>query len=1277
MEDTTQIEGIAVIGMAGRFPQAANVEQFWQNLIKGKDCFTEFSIEHIVNEGISRETAESPTYVKRSPVLSDPGAFDNRLFKYSPREAELIDPQHRIMMECAWEALENSGHDPHRFPGLIGIWTGVGVNNYFIKNILSQGEFEEVADSQTIIANDKDYMASRIAYKLNLKGPAVVVQTACSTSLVAVNMACLSLLTYQCDMALAGAVFLQAPRARGYIYHEGEIFSPDGFVRAFDKGANGTVLGEGCGLVVLRRLEDAIQDHDNILAVIRGSAVNNDGSDRAGYTAPGVNGQVELITMAQTMAGVSPDEISYIEAHGTGTTLGDPIEVSALTQVFCKITDKKGFCGLGSVKNNIGHLDVAAGIAGLIKTICALKNKQIPPTINYTEPNPDIRIPESPFYVVDKLINWEARNGRRIAGVSSFGMGGTNAHAVIEEFTSRHVSEPSNRKLHIIPLSAATPDALNNLGANLSKYIGNNPAVTLPDISWTLAEGRQLLRYRRCVIADSLESAASRLAEPGPLFGVDGDSGHGSHPVIFLFSGQGTQYHRMGLELYKNEPLFRENMNNCSDLLGPIVGSSKLTEILYSEDEQLGKSINQTAVSQVALFAIEYSVTRLLESLGIRPSAVIGHSIGEYVAATEAGVFTFKDALKLVRERGRLMQSMETGAMVAIPRSEDEVRSILPEELDLAVVNGPNISVVSGTETNIDNFEKKLDSLNIKFRRLITSHAYHSRMMEPAAQAFKEIVKQVTANSPGLPLGANLTGGWMTPEQAADPGYWSSHIRNTVRFADNLKAISERFDSPVLLEIGPGNTLCSIVKQNSEDVSTLPSVPTIRHPQQNTSDHTFFYRAVGALWCHGAEVDLGLFYSSENRVRVPLPSYPFERNIFWIGAGAGEKHKNKRIGRGWVEKLKFKPVCSLFVKKKSDKAKQINDTEMKRIWSKALGLSSIGLDDNFFELGGHSLLAVSIITEIEKGFGIRLSLASLIEAPTIKRFMHLLDQKESGASSPYLITLNAAGNKPPFFMLHSHGGNILEYHPLANHIKEDRPVYAIQCRGLDGSPVEDMSVEEMAVIYLKEIRRIQPKGPYYLGGYCFGGYLSLEIAHLLNAENEKVELMVMINSATHLFNNYEPGMTKIHRKLCALKDRFELEWSELSGQPVNKKMQRILMRMDRMYDLAQNKVEKLMDRLPDGFPLKIRKHSLVYHLEQIADANDRAWERYRPRPYDGKVVFLRAQNQPNGLIPDPLLGWKGYLAGELHVYEVPGFRQTMLDEPNVSKLAEIILNHLP
>ena len=1289
MSDTPSPESIAIIGIAGRFPMAANVDEFWANLVSGRDCFREFSVDELVAAGLPRDIASAPNYVRRSPVLEKPAEFDAHLFGFSPKEAEYIDPQHRLLMECAWEVLEQAGHDPHRFDGAIGIWAGCGPSNYFFKNILSHaGHFEALSNFNTIVGNDKDYLVSRIAYKFNLRGPAVVVQSACSTSLVAVHNACQALLTYQCDMALAGGVSLQFPRAPGYVFSEGEIFSPDGVVRTFDKGANGTVLGEGCGIIALRRLEDAIASGDRILAVVRGSAINNDGSARAGFTAPGVAGQSELIAMAQAVAGVEARDIGYVETHGTGTSLGDPIEVAALTKAFRQTTDERGFCGLGTVKPNIGHLDVAAGIAGLIKTICALQHRQLPGTLHFTSPNPELGLETSPFYIVDRLMDWKPRNGRRIAGVSSFGLGGTNAHIVLEEYSAPATPTTAATSLgwHLLPVSAATETALKKTCDNLATELSNrSDTLALADVQLTLATGRQVLQHRACIVAQSVQEAAAALKKPNDRLTAHGKAGRSERPVVFMFSGQGTQYHGMSHGLFQQQPVFRRNIEACAEIIGPISGVSSLLEILYPTIEEQGKLINQTAVSQPALFAVEYALAQLWKSVGVKPVAVLGHSIGEYVAACEAGVFSLKDALSLVRERARLMQSMATGAMIAVPRAEAEIRPLLPTTLDIAVINGPTISVISGPVNEIDAFAKLLSERGIDTRRLQTSHAFHSRMMEEAAQKFTEVVARVTRNAPNLPLLSNVSGTWMTDEQVVDPSYWANHLRNTVRFGDNLAAVAKRFDSALLLEIGPGNTLCSIARQQPDAVSALPSTPSIRHPQQKVDDIAYFTRAFGALWCHGAGVDIRTLQVDSINRRVTLPTYPFERKELYIAArprqstnDATPHHFNLRFP--WS---RSKSQSSTEATAKPDPGEtatqEITLEALINIWKEVLGATVVGPDDNFFDLGGHSLLAVSLVNRIQKTFGQKLPLAALLNAPTPRQNLRQLSDSCRTSSSRALVPIIKQGSRTPIFLFHSHGGNVLEYYRLATLLGIDRPVYAIQCHGADGGPLLPVPIEEMTRMYLEEIQAVQPNGPYFLGGYCFGGILAIEAALQLRAAGQETALVFMINAVTHTYPvNLRPNLSLAHRIFGKILDRLQLEYANFAGRSMHDQLRQFHNRVNRMRDLAMVKFENLSAKFRTRLHTPPKTQSLTHHLEQLATNNDMSWLRYRPRPYDGRVLAFRASKQPREIQPDPLLGWTKFLTGNATQKDINGFRQTLLDDPCVVEIADVInseLNH--
>jgi acyl transferase domain-containing protein len=1013
MSDDNQFDGIAVIGLAGRFPQAADVDQLWQNLVAGKDCFTEFSVDHIAGEGVPRETVERPEYVRRSSVIDNPGGFDNWLFSISPKEAEMIDPQQRVLLECAWETLENAGHDPFRFPGLIGMWAGSGVNNYFLKNILPMGSFETNVGFQAIISNDKDYLVSRIAYKMGMRGPAVVVQTACSTSLVAVNMACLALLTYQCDMALAGAVFLQTPRARGYLYNEGEIFSPEGVCKPFDKAANGTILGEGCGLVALRRLEDAVADGDNILAVIRGSAVNNDGADRAGYTAPGIAGQMELITMAHAVAGVQAGDISYVEAHGTGTKLGDPIEVSALTQVFRRATAERNYCGIGSIKSNIGHLDVAAGIAGLIKTIYALRHRQIPPTINFTEPNPELRISESPFYIVERLTEWQPRNGRRIAGVSSFGMGGTNGHVIIEEAPELESSGPS-RPWQLIMLSAKKETALESITARLAGYVKANPDKNSADMAFTLQTGRQELNCRRFLVCRNMDEAFAKLSSPGPVNSPGQKTDRNNPPVAFMFPGQGSQYVNMGLNLYAHEPEFRETIDFCAETLKPLLGMD-LRDILYpkgGDSKEAEELLRQTRFQQPAMFTIEYALAKLWMGWGIKPAAMIGHSIGEYVAACLAGVFSLKDTLMLVANRGRMMQELPGGSMLSVRLPVEEIESRLPQGLSLAAVNAPSLCVVSGPSEAVTAFQQKLEAEEIISRLLYTSHAFHSDMMEGIVKPFSDLVRSVKASSPSIPFVSTVTGMWITPEQAIDPMYWGRQLRAAVRFAGGIKTLWDTQDY-VLLEVGPRTTAATLARQQVKDKTRQKAVATLSDTSEQEAEWQAIMTAMGELWLSGVKVSWDEFYKNEKRRRLALPVYPFERKKYWIEPSGYfqeqgpivslEEHgAEEDSGHGISEGTgsEYHPGTGV---DEADSAHSEAEKLLADVWHMVLGIDRESAYNNYFrDLGGDSLSVLKVIAQVQKRIGISLS-PFVIMLNTIDKIAPYLSgafPSKGGAASP-------------------------------------------------------------------------------------------------------------------------------------------------------------------------------------------------------------------------------------------------------------------------------------
>ena len=874
---------VAIIGMAGRFPGARTVEEFWHNLRAGVESITFFTEQELEAQGVPPALLRDPRYVRAGAMLDDVELFDAKFFGFSPREAELTDPQHRVFLECAWEALENSGYDAERFAAAIGVYSSVGINTYLLFNLAAHSDLIAPHSAyQIFIGNEKDFVPSRVSYKLNLKGPSVNVQTACSSSLVAVHTACRSLLSGECDMALAGGVAIKVPARTGYLHDEQGIDSPDGHCRAFDARGAGTIFGSGVGVVVLKRLPDALRDRDSIHAIIKGSAVNNDGSHKMSYTAPSEDGQSEVIRRALAAAQVESETIAYIETHGTATHLGDPIEIAALRKAFGQRAPTKERCAIGSVKTNIGHLDTAAGIAGLIKTVLSLKHRELPPSLHFEQPNPEIDFASSPFYVNNRVRPWETDGSPRRAGVSSFGIGGTNAHVVLEESPARGPSSDS-RPWQLLTLSAKTESALEQATTNLAAHLSEHTEAHLPDVAYTLQVGRRSFEHRRVVVCRDVTDALASIERLDPKRVITQTEESGSRQVVFLFPGQGTQYVYMARELYQTEPSFRRNLDTCSELLRPHLGLD-LRRILYpaeGEREAAAQQLKQTFVAQPALFVIEYALASLWMEWGIKPRAMLGHSIGEYTAACLAGLFSLEDGLALIAARGRLMQSLPGGAMLAVPLAEGEARALLNEQLSLAAVNGVSQCVISGETAAVDRLETGLAHRGVVCTRLRTSHAFHSVMMEPIMESFAREVERVELTRPRIPYLSNLTGDWVSSDEAMNPHYWARQLRETVRFADglgNLLASSEQ----ILLEVGPGQSLSAQVRRHPLKTPAHIAVSSMRHPQDQDSDVALLLTALGRLWLAGVAINWPAFHAHERRRRVPLPTYPFERQRYWI-----------------------------------------------------------------------------------------------------------------------------------------------------------------------------------------------------------------------------------------------------------------------------------------------------------------------------------------------------------------------------------------------------------
>ncbi len=883
---------VAIVGMACRFPGADSVEAFWENLRQGSVALDRVTAEALAAVGLPASLLESESYVPVSRQVRDFDRFDAAFFEIGPREAELMDPQHRVFLECAWEALEDAGYDPERCGESVGVFAGSRMNAYILNVISNPGLAEQVGDMAIALANDKDYLPNRVSYKLDLGGPSVNVQSACSTALLAVHLASQALIAGECEMALAGGVALRFPDV-GYPYRQGGVQSPDGHVRPFDAGAQGTMFGSGLGAVVLKRLEDALAAGDTVHAVLRGSAVTNDGADRLGFAAPGVDGQARAIRAAQLVAGVSADTITFVEAHGTGTPMGDPIEVEALTRVFRETTDRRGFCALGSAKANIGHAGAAAGVAGIIKAALAVERGEIPPTPLFETPNPQIDLAASPFFVASELRPWSTPGRPRRAAVSSFGMGGTNAHVILEQAPPREPSGPS-RPWQLLVLSARSEIALEAATGRLADHLERRPEVPLADVAHTLQVGRKRLRHRRSVVCrDRLEAVAALRGERPERVAstVDADVGR---PIVYLFSGQGSQYPGMGRDLYESEEVFRAAVDRCAEALrgrlgGPEGKELDLRDLLFpgEADGEAAARLDRTAFTQPALFAVEYALAEVWTSWGIAPRAMIGHSIGEYAAACRAGVFSLADALSVVAERGRLMQALPPGSMLAVPLSAAELEGMLEGPVSLAAVNAPERSVVSGPPDAIDRLAARLAERSVPCRPLHTSHAFHSPMMEPILEPFAVRLEGVRLSAPEIPFVSNVTGTWITAEEATDPGYWVRHLRAPVRFADGLATLLADEPRSVLLEVGPGNSLGRLASRHPARPEGTPVLASLRHPRETGDDRAHLLRSLGRLWGAGADVDWPLFYRAESRRRVPLPTYPFERRRYWLESGDG------------------------------------------------------------------------------------------------------------------------------------------------------------------------------------------------------------------------------------------------------------------------------------------------------------------------------------------------------------------------------------------------------
>ncbi len=936
---------IAVIGMAGRFPGADDVAGFWRNLCDGIESISRFRPEEL--EGTA---SADPAFVPARPVLDGIDQFDPAFFGMTRRDAELTDPQGRLCLEIAWEALEAAGYDPAAFPGRIGVFAGSSPNSYLLRNVLPDraAVLRYTQDYQTgsypaLLGAGADFLATRVSYKLGLRGPAVTVATACSTALVAVAQACAALRAGEADMALAGGISITLPQRRGYLHEPGGLASPDGHVRPFDADAGGTVFGSGAGLVLLKRLADAVADGDHIHAVVAGVATNNDGAGKVGFTAPGVAGQAACIAAAQAQAAVAPASIGYVEGHGTATPLGDPIEFAALRQVF----GAEGRCVLGSVKGNVGHLDAAAGAAGLIKAVLAVEHATVPGTLHFRKPNPAIDLAGSPFHITAQTAPWSGPQPRR-AAVSAFGVGGTNAHAVLTQAPA--VSAASSRAHQVLLLSARSAEGLAEARSRLAAHLLTHPGQPLADVAWTLAAGRRRFAHRLAVACSSHADAAAAL-EDGRA--VRGDGGIGT--VAFLFPGQGAQHAGMGCGLYGAEPVFRAAVDQCADVLQPLLGRD-LRAVMHAPEH--AEALLGTGLAQPALFTVGYALAQLWQSWGLRPAAMLGHSVGEFVAACLAGVFSLEDALGLIAARGRLMNAMPGGAMLAVRLPEAELLPLLGETLDLAAVNAPSSCVAAGPAEAVDALEAALTARGVMHRRLHTSHAFHSRMMDGAAAGLRDAAGQMRLAAPAIPFVSGMTGGWITPEQATSPDYWAAHCRAPVRFAAGLETLVTG-SRTALLECGPGRTLTTLALGGAARGGV--AVPSMPDTGSAGDEEAALAEALARLAVAGVEPDWPALHGPGRR-RVPLPTTPWERV------------------RCWIDEPETKPKPETAPVMDHPRPAEDSLSDLITLFEDLSGDHLAGVDPatSFLQLGFDSLFLGQVAQQVRARFGVALTFRQLL-----------------------------------------------------------------------------------------------------------------------------------------------------------------------------------------------------------------------------------------------------------------------------------------------------------
>ncbi len=965
---------VAIISMSGRFPGAKTIQELWEVLKEGKETISFFTNDEL-DITISESVRKDPLYVKARGIIPSAKEFDAAFFGLNPKLASVMDPQQRLFLEIAWEVLEQSGHLPKYYKGSIGVYAGIGMNTYYKNNVLTNREIlDQVGEFQASTLNEKDYIASRTAYHLDLKGPAVSVHSACSTSLLAIAEAVEAIRNNQCDIAIAGGSSVTAPIYSGHLYQEGGMLSSDGHCRSFDANGKGTVFSDGAGVVLLKRLENAIEDGDFIYGIIKGVGINNDGGGKGSFTAPSAKGQADAISRALRDAQISPSDISYVETHGTATPIGDPIEIEGLQMAFGK-QSLNGYCAIGSVKSNMGHLTAAAGVAGVIKTMLALKHQKIPASLGYEKANPAIDFENSPFYVNSKFSDWNSE-GKRCAGISSFGVGGTNVHIIVEEFEASQPASGESRPLQLLTWSAKTENSLEGYKRALGNYIKSTTDINLADIAYSLSVTRDSFGKRSFILASDAENAFNQLLAEGVTSVKSSELKVVPNNLAFLFPGQGAQYLQMGKALYENEAVFREAVDQCSEILLEAFNFD-IRNIIYPEKNTIEAEniLKDTQFTQPALFVTEYALSQLWMSWGIKPTHLCGHSIGEFVAAHLAGVFTLGDALLLVAVRGKLVSNLPGGSMLSVRTSYDILSEILPEPLSVAAVNSDQLCVVSGEKKEIEAFSVILNEKEIPNSLLFTSHAFHSKMMDPVLNDFETEVKKTKLNVPRIPVISTVTGTWLSDKEAINPQYWTNHLRATVRFSEAMET-ALGIEDIVLLEVGPGRALTTLSQQKKKSKSAT-SIASLVVPGEHENSYHTVLSALGQLWLKGIEPDWKAYYSGQFRQKVLLPSYVFDRKPCWVDPPLNEvsaENMNKLI-----EPIKNQSIQSQMktVEQPDRKTKILEKVSDIVLNSSGTELKTSEYDYSFLELGLDSLVLTQMAITFKNEFKIPITFRQL------------------------------------------------------------------------------------------------------------------------------------------------------------------------------------------------------------------------------------------------------------------------------------------------------------